>query len=275
MAIRNILVAFNGTSPSERALHLATRLARQNDAHVTGLYAHTMPYYYAQLDAYLPSDAMSSVIEQEKVRERAIEEQFHAIAAGDGMSDRTSFFSVQGYPNDVIGEFARTYDLVVVGQPGNKAEDHHHEAHPDTLALDAGRPVLVAPRNEDRHAFAGGAVIAWDGRQAAARALADAMPLIEAESTVTVLHVGSEDDVRLPGRDILEHLSRHGMKPELNVQQAVGISVANIVLNTCADTDAGLLVMGAYEHSRFSEMLFGGVTRDVLAQSHIPVLLSH
>jgi len=275
MSIRNILVAFNGTAPSERAVHLAIRVAQANDAHLTGLYAHTMPYYYAQLDAYLPADAMAAVQETEREHEKEVEAKFKALTDADGMSDRISFFSTQGYPNDVISEFARTYDLVVVGQPGGKAEDYHHEPHPDTIALQAGRPVLVAPRGYDGHDFTGGALVAWDGKRAASRALSDAMDLLEVETAITVLYVGDEEDVRQPGRDVLEHLSRHGLKPKLTVQQAAGISIADIVLNTCAETDAAILVMGAYEHSRFSEIILGGVTKDVLSQSHIPILISH
>ncbi|MEM1163575.1 MAG: universal stress protein, partial [Pseudomonadota bacterium] len=101
------------------------------------------------------------------------------------------------------------------------------------------------------------------------------MDLIEEEKSVTVLHVGDENGVRQPGNDILEHLSRHAMHPRLMVQARDGMAISDIVLNSCLEADTDLLVMGAYEHSRFSEMLLGGVTRDVVRQSHIPVLLSH
>ena len=73
----------------------------------------------------------------------------------------------------------------------------------------------------------------------------------------------------------MEHLSRHGLNVDLKNQPKGGLAISDIILNSCAESDVGLLVMGAYEHSRFSEMLLGGVTRDVLAQTHIPVLMSH
>ena len=123
--------------------------------------------------------------------------------------------------------------------------------------------------------FSRGAVIAWDGKRAAARALSDAMDLLETEDSITVLHVGEEDEVRMPGRDIMEHLSRHGLSASLNSQPKAGMAISDIVLNTCAESGAGLLVMGAYEHSRFSEMILGGVTRDIVSRTHIPVLMSH
>ena len=112
-------------------------------------------------------------------------------------------------------------------------------------------------------------------QRAAARALADAMDLLEDKHKVTVLHVGTEDKIRRPGQDIMEHPSRHGLDVKLNVQPPGGLATSDIILNACAETDAGLLVMGAYEHSRFAEMILGGVTRDIVAKSHIPVLMSH
>ena len=112
-------------------------------------------------------------------------------------------------------------------------------------------------------------------QRAASRALADAMDLLEDKHEVTLLHVGTEDQIRRPGQDIMEHLSRHGLEASLGVQAPGKLSTSDIILNTCAERDAGLLVMGAYEHSRFAEMLLGGVTRDVVARTHIPVLMSH
>jgi len=275
MSISNILVAFDGTPPAERAVKLASTVAMRYDAHVTGLYAHTLPASYAQFDSYLTAEALTLLQSHEKEAEAKTEARFMDLVKGEGVDARTDFFSVHGFPNDVLSDFARTYDICVVGQPTDEAKSDYYAPNPDQIALQSGRPVLVAPRHYETFAIHNGAVLAWDGKRAAARALSDAMTFLERRHKLTVLHVGDEDEVRQPGRDIMVHLSRHGLEATLSCQPKGNMSIADIVLNTCAESDAGLLVMGAYEHSRFSEMLLGGVTRDVLSRTHIPILMSH
>ncbi|HET7410079.1 MAG TPA: universal stress protein, partial [Paracoccaceae bacterium] len=121
-----------------------------------------------------------------------------------------------------------------------------------------------------------GALLAWDGGRAGARALADAMATVLNGARLTVLHVGEDDsEVRRPGRDVMQHLGRHGLHAELVVVPRASRPVAEIVLESAEASGAGLLIMGAYEHSRLGEALLGGVTRDVLRQATLPVLVAH
>ena len=196
--------------------------------------------------------------------------------AEEGATDRARFFTAQGQPDRICAQFARTYDLVVVGQPKTEAWEAHLAPHPDSVALQSGRPVLVAPKTIAPLDLSKGAILAWDGKRAASRALADAMGLLEDAASLTVLHVAEDDSaVRQPGRDVMEHLSRHGVHAELLVMPTAGRPVGEIVLETAKLSGAGLLVMGAYEHSKFSETILGGVTKDVLSQIEMPVLISH
>ena len=276
MSIKNILVAFNGTETAERAVKLAAHLGRRHDAHVTGLFAHTMPQTYAQMEAYMTAAAIMALDESNAEMEQKVATAFSALIDAEEQGLRSTFLCQNGFPNDVISQYARTYDIVVVGQPDSESEGSvYSDPDADTIALQSGRPVLVAPRGFEQLEVSRGAIVAWDGKRAAARALSDAINLLEEEDTVTVLHIGNEDEVRQPGRDIMEHMSRHGLSAQLQTQPKAGMAISDIVLNTCAETGAGLLVMGAYEHSRFSELLLGGVTREVLARTHIPVLMSH
>jgi nucleotide-binding universal stress UspA family protein len=274
MSIKNILVHFNGTEATGRAVCLAAALARRYDAHLTGVFVHALPHAQAQYDMYLTAAALDILQHSAEETEAHIEAEFHNLVQTEEQAVRANFVCVPGMPNDVMSRLGRTYDLVVLGQP-DKGSSIYNDAYPDDVAIRSGRPVLIAPRGFERLEASGHAILAWDGQRAASRALSDAMDLLEDQQRVMVLHVGKEDEIRKPGEDVMEHLSRHGLDATLNVQQAGGISTSDIILNTCAQTDAGLLVMGAYEHSRFSEMILGGVTRDVVARSHIPVLMSH
>ena len=276
MSIRNILVAYNGTETADRAVKLATAIAARSDAHLTALFAHSMPLAHAQLDFYMTTAALDVMEANQREADARVEEQFKTLMGELDPTVRTDYLNVRGFPNDILSDYSRTYDLVVVGQPSGKTGSQYFEPHPDQIALQSGRPVLVAPQGFDQMELSRDAVVAWDGQRAAARALSDAMDILEEEDKVTVLHVGDSDaSVRLPGRDLMQHLSRHGIHADLSVQPRASMAISDIILNTLADSGAGLLVMGAYEHSRFSEMLLGGVTREVVQRSHVPVLMAH
>jgi nucleotide-binding universal stress UspA family protein len=276
MPVKNLLVAFDGNAPSESALALAIRIAQKHDAHLTGLLTQPLPLYPTPVGAWITQDAMDMLVESQKEHAAAVRRQFEERCAAEGMTQRTSFFAVEGVPDARFAEFARTYDLVVIGQPQGDLWEPLREPHPDAVAMMSGRPVLVAPRILRDDAPADGAVLAWDGGRAAARALGDAMATVLNGGPMTVLHVGEdESEAREPGRDVLEHLSRHGIHADLLVLPRAGRPVAEVLMEIAEVSGSGLLVMGAYEHSRIGETLFGGPTRDVLRQSKIPVLVAH
>ena len=276
MSIRNILVAYNGTETAERAVRLAAVIAARRDAHLTAIHAHTIPATHVQMEFYLPAASLDVMEAHAKESEEEVRESFAKLIGELSPDLRSDFLTIRGFPNDVLSEYARVYDLIVIGQPSTEGGHQYYEPHPDAIALQGGRPVLVAPRGFDQMHLSRDAVVAWDGKRAASRALSDAMDILEDEDKVTVVHVGRDDKaVRMPGRDVMTYLSRHGIHADLSVQAPGDVSVSDILLNVCADTGAGLLVMGAYEHSRFSELVLGGVTREVVERAHVPVLMSH
>ena len=120
------------------------------------------------------------------------------------------------------------------------------------------------------------AAVAWDGKRSAARALADAMLILENKARVTVVTVGARPPAPAPeGRDLMAHLARHGTPAEALHVAPEGRTVGRALLDACAGIGAGLLVMGAYEHSKFGEDLIGGVTNEVMRRAPIPVLMAH
>lgn len=276
MPISNILVAFNGTQTSQSALDLATRLATRHDAHLTGLIAQSLSTVTTYSDAYIPPDIISQLLRHQQETEQRVAKMFEAKLEKDGRSARSDFHVVRGAPNETYAAFARTYDLLVMGQKEGDTWDNQKEANPDVVALMSGRAVLVTPKETADIKLPGDIVVAWDGTRAAARALAEAMVLVEEASRVMVLHIGTDDSlVRQPGRDVMEHLSRHGIAAELRIEPTANRSVGEAIRDTAEAVGASCLVMGAYEHSRFSEAIFGGATRDVLDGIKIPVLMAH
>jgi nucleotide-binding universal stress UspA family protein len=176
---------------------------------------------------------------------------------------------------------ARYADLLVLSQsdPELTGPDLLRQL-PEHLALHGGRPVLLVPyagryTHIDQHAL-----VAWDGGRAALRAITDALPLLRKTKRVTLAVFNAQTQGgahgEQPGADIALYLARHGVRVEVT-QQATpgGLDIGNALLSLAADIGADLLVMGAYGHQRWREIVLGGVTRRILQSMTLPVLMAH
>ena len=137
--------------------------------------------------------------------------------------------------------------------------------------------MLIVPYIQRRGLTLGRVIVAWDGSRSAARAVADAMPLLVRAKATEVLTVASEQakSNEMPGADIAHHLARHGMKVEVDSIVTIDTDVASTILSHAADISADVLVMGGYGHSRLREFVLGGVTRGILGSLTFPTLMSH
>ena len=177
---------------------------------------------------------------------------------------------------DRFGGIARRFDLSIVAQP--EAEKAAVEKMIVSGAIfDSGRPVVVVPYIQTAPFKLDRVMICWDNSRPAARAIADAMPVLGlARSTevVTVVEGALNEDE--PDRaDIGQHLTRHGLSVSINRIVREKIDVASALLSHAADSGADLIVMGAYGHSRLREFILGGVTQSMLRSMTVPVLMSH
>ncbi|MGM0586246.1 MAG: universal stress protein [Pseudomonadota bacterium] len=278
MAIRNILVSYNGLAASDSALGVAMLMARKHDAHLTGVVSHGPSRISAALGPWITADLMEQVVASERERREEIAKRFResTLELEKERPGKVHFLDLAGDADESLMEAARVYDVVVMGRHESSPDVEHLAPHADVVALRSGRPVLIVPKGYRTDRLGERAVLAWDGGRAAARAMSDAMGILEGLHHVTVTTVGeSEAAQRHEGRDVVAHLARHGVQTDwLQVKKPKG-GVPAALLNAVEDRAAGLLVMGAYEHSKFSEDLIGGTTRAILAEAKVPVLMAH
>lgn len=276
MTIKNILVPFNTGEAPRAALSIAIKMARKYDAHLTGLFAaDPSRSLRSGLSAY-PELVRAVRAGHEKLKVDTTEKFSAAInAEAEDLKERIHWIATDREADYSVMEYGRYVDITVIGAAHSGTIYDESEYHADRIALMSGRPVLVVPKDYATDVLGEHAVIAWDGKRAAARALGDAMQILQSKAKVTVLSVGEGAAPQAPeGLDIVEHLKRHGLDTELARIPRKG-STADTIINFCESSGAGILVMGAYEHSKFNEDLFGGVTHSVLRHLNIPTLMAH
>ncbi|TPQ35646.1 universal stress protein UspA [Bradyrhizobium guangdongense] len=174
---------------------------------------------------------------------------------------------------DLLVEYARLRDLTIVPVP-----ESYDQWYAEAVIFGAGRPALVVPETPQSRPFELNRVlVAWDFSRAAARAVSDAIPILEKAREVRILTVTNEK--AMPGRrsssELAKNLSRHGIDVIVEEVDAAGRGIGDVLAAQIEASRADLLVMGAYGHSRFREFILGGATRSILAKPPIPVLLSH
>ena len=170
---------------------------------------------------------------------------------------------------------ARYADLVVLSQfdPDDPA-GRIDPGLPAFVLLNSACPVLVVPYANAAATFGEHALVAWDETLQASRAVANGVPLLRRARQTTLAVFNPADELRLAGAEIALYLARHGVNVEVRSGET-GLDVGNALLSLAADLGADLMVMGGYGHTRFREVLLGGVTQTVLAGMTIPVLMSH
>jgi nucleotide-binding universal stress UspA family protein len=275
--IKDIVVNLPIGPARDVATDFAVSVAGTFDAHLTGV-AFSYDPIIPIGDMYgIPSDVIQTQRVENENAAKAAAAKLDDAARGAAVSAQVRVVDtpVTSAPN-LFAQIARRFDLSVLAQP-----------EPDQPALDrliveaalfdSGRPLLVVPYIQRTGLKLDRVMVCWDGSRSAARAVADAMPLIVRAKAAEIVIVATEPPKsdEIPGADIARHLARHGAKAEVQRIVATEIDVASTILSHAADSSADLLVMGGYGHSRLREFILGGATRGILAAMTVPTLMSH
>jgi nucleotide-binding universal stress UspA family protein len=232
-------------------------------------------YYYAGANAMVLQETLT----------RATTEAEELAAAARTALDKTGVLNTVEHGVAQLADIgrhvaarARFSDLVVLPQPYGENKGIELEPVIEGALFDGQVPVLVVPDTLDPAPNPKRVVIGWNESSEAMRAIRAALPLLKRAERVQVVvidpprHGPNRSD---PGGMLSEFLSRHGIKTEIDVLAKTMPRVSDVMMRHVADTDADLVVMGAYGHSRFREAILGGATRNMLEQVGVSVFMAH
>jgi nucleotide-binding universal stress UspA family protein len=287
MSLKTILVPLEESDVLPSVLECALLVSQRFGSYIEGLHIRPLPAEVltaAGEGLYAgTTDLLENLEQRDNERAQRTREYFdqfmadHGVERGDaGQSPRkpVAAWLEEAMPGDeVVGNRGRLFDLVVVGRPvGGTATPSRSRL--ESAIFESGRLTLIAPPTTPT-ALGDTIVIAWNSSTETARTVALAMPFLEQAKQVIVLSV---EDYGVPGpngSELRQSLVRNGVAAQASVIPRGKRSIARAVLEETASIGGDLLIKGAYTQSRLRQMIFGGVTNEILATAELPVLMSH
>ena len=277
MSYKTILMHLNHTERAPQILAAGVQLAREFQAHLIGLYVFPAFRVRPPVPVPLAKEVVGRIMSQIREDETKLKEQFIAATAQQPfVAEWRSVVTEKRDPTEVVLDHGRAADLIIAGQSDPDWYFTQMLDFPERLAMESGRPVLLIPKGL-MQGLPNSITVAWKPCREAARAVADAMPLMKKAKLVQVLTVDEGDSSRegaLPDNELANALARHDLNVNVTNLPKSNISAGEEIRRRATEQST-MLVMGAYGHSRLREFVMGGVTRHVFSSMTIPVLVSH
>ncbi len=289
MTIKTILVPLDGSKASTDALNTAFVVADRFGAHIDALHVlpkptDVAPFMFDRLSAKMKDTFEAEIVEDAQEKAAAIRTDFeelcehHNVSITDKPTVKTgvtaAWREAVGRASEVLVHQARLADMIIVARPRPSRSRIRLSPAGDTLQavmLDSGRPIMLVPPKW-KAKLIDHAAIGWNDSLEASRALAMMMSCLPLMKTVTVV---TSKKRKASASMLGEYLAWHGIDAQIEWLQKKDISVEEAILKACSKVGAELLVVGGFSHTRAREMLFGGVTRYLLANSKIVTVMVH
>ena len=275
MSYRTLLVNLDIDGPTGPIIRLSADLASRHGATVIGCCAADAPLpVMGPEGGGVAAELWQQAREEIEKRLGVLHAEFDRLAAEAGIAQAQWRQAVDN-PARRVARYATAADLVVTAAPrGAAVGDRFRATDTGSLVLQSGRPTLVVAEGAE-HLLAKTVVIAWKETREARRAVADAVPLLEAANEVIVVAVDANPDgwVRAGADDVVSFLGRHGIAARCEIIKAR--DEAGTLTEFVASCRSDLVVSGAYGHSRLREWAFGGVTRSLLDEVGVNRFMSN
>ncbi len=290
MTVKILVAPLTGQDRDRVTLPAAVTVAKAFSAHVDAVFARlsaneAVPLVGEGMSSAVVEQLMTSAETEWSARAEAARRVFNEVVAGGGMAlhedppgpgtASIQFREEAGREEDVIVRACYLGDLLVLGRSDSSEEDLQFTLSLEAALMGGGRPLLMAPPLPTGQSIGRRIVIAWRGSVDCARAVAGALPFLSQAEKVVVVTVASGKTSPARAAELVSYLAWHVIPAVPRLVDAGHQAVGEAVLSVVRDENADLLVMGGYGHSRVRELILGGVTRHVLNNATIPVLMAH
>ena len=292
MAYRHLLVPLFGLEPDRAALDAALALSKFAGAHIVGLHAVADPLKTTPLMVDVGvaiAEVVAAAERHAEARSAQAKATFDTWVQESGVplskepgrvnGPTAEYRAEKGQESEVLARFGRLTDIIIMARPkSEQALDLIAVAVEDAL-FSAGRPVLLVPaemRAEHVEAMIkGSAIISWNGSIEGIRSISAALPLLANRPRVRVINVKEGHAGTQSAAELAHFLAWHDVAASVGEASELSGSIAERLLMAAREVNAGILVMGAYTHSRLKHLVLGGVTSHMIDAANVPVFMTH
>jgi len=267
--MKNILLLVHDDAGQEARFQAALDVTRAVEGHLICVDISVLPVLVGD---FYSGAGTAMLLADERQREADNRSQLEARLATEQVS--WNWVEATGTIADCLRDASALADLIVVNRKLDDFPVPEMRSVAGEVVLKSHKPVLAVPDSSRGLNLSGRVLVCWDGSACATAALRAAVPLLQLAETVVLLEIeegGGKGDVE----EAAAYLSRSGIKPLVRRRGASLDRISTIILDDIRHERADYVVMGGFSHLRFTEALFGGVTRRMLTESPVPLLLAH
>ena len=282
--MKTILVPFEESDVVDSVLESACQTAKRFGSYVEGVYVQPALPAIASADGFgVVTPAFVEKYElEDRQRIQDAEKYFNNFMKERGVATEeletpvgqpSAVWKNVGPSEDYVGHRGRLFDLIVVGRPlqGAPVPSMHTL---ESALFESGRPILITPPTPPK-SMGESIVISWNGSTETARTISFAMPFLQQAAKVSVVSIVDDMVPGPSGQDIVRHLRRNGIPATAVDAKLNKRDIGEAMLGEAMVQGADLIVKGAYTHSRLRQMIFGGATSYILANTEVPIIMAH
>ncbi|MEO1138960.1 MAG: universal stress protein [Pseudomonadota bacterium] len=288
MSLRTLLVPLCGAPTDSALLETAFGLARMSKAHAHAVftrpdpqevfvYKGTLPGAHAEEWETEVSKKIEATGKADAARSRRT---FNKVLKSEGIDKEAPDVSRQeatggweqlvGDPWDIVPSFARFFDLTVFSRESKEHKLARNGLLVETL-MHSGQPVLYYPELS-HFKFPSHVLVAWNGSNAATRAIVAAIPILGLVDLVTIAVVGDEISSETEVSRLTDYLSAHSIEATSEFLPSLGKTTGKRILEFAHERECDLIVLGGFGHGRYREAIIGGTSRYLLNHADVPLL---
>jgi len=267
--MKNILMLAHDDAGQEARFQAALDITRAVEGHLTCADVAILP---ALVGDYYSTMGEAVLIADERDREAANRDRLEGRLAHEDI--QWSWLEMTGDIAPCITDAAGLSDLIILNRKLDSFTTPDMRGAAEEILLRSDKPLLVVPEDANGIRLNGRVIVAWDGSPQASAALRAAVPLLKLAISVILLEI-DDGSVKTPAEEAASYLSRHGIRPIIRRETAVGQGAAAVLLKETSSRAIDYVVMGGMSHGRLIEALIGGVTHKMLSESPVPVFMAH
>jgi nucleotide-binding universal stress UspA family protein len=277
--MKDILVLCDANDSNNYRVDTALSYAKSFGAHISGVHMIPYPIIPVYGGMYPDSFSYTASFQMDKANERANELEKTFIKSARKLNIPYEWKTIEGLDLDFVIENARYTDMVVAPAKYSHYGDETSHHLCDYFSTNLGRPLLIIPDLKKVFDVPKRVIIGWNESHEAARAVHDALPILTRAEYIQIISIDkgnkNEKENMLRCEQLQRHLSHHGIHVEVFAPEKSPKGTGYTLYESALEANAELIVMGAYGHSRFKQIILGGATKFLIENSTLPLFVSN